>query len=193
MFEPILQQFGRPRAETASTIERLGLAHSGTLKQFVVEIGGGIFADGLFSVLSVREQVDDLGEWQDWLPPDARLFACSAFGFLFLTRGDDVWLVDTQYGEILEADCSLEEAILQFTQLTTQEEILRSSLFQIWNEMIGLLPSNSVLCPIPAIALGGTWTATTLSVMTLPIYLSFTGQIFTRDGGMPAQVHRLEE
>lgn len=193
MFEPFIQEFGSPRPGTAAGLDVLGLSDSDGLRLFADEVGGGIFAEGLVSLLSVRERVDDLGGWQHWLPPGSRLFGCLAFGFLMTTTGDDVWLVNTQYGEILESDLSIPEAIVQLTSPTAGEDILRSRLFRIWNEMGRSLPSDSVLCPTPAIALGGTWTATTLSIMTLPVYLSFTGQMFSPDGGMPARVHRVEE
>jgi len=193
MFEEFVQPYGRPQPDTGVEPASLGLDHSAGLKQFSAEVGGGIFADGLLSVLSVRERTPDLGGWQHWLPPNSRLFACSAFGFLMVTTGDDVWLVNTQYGEILETELSIREAILQCTVPTTRAEILRSRLFELWNQMAGPLPHDSVLSPTPAIALGGTWTVTTLSVMTLPVYLSFTAQIFAPGGGSPANVHRLAD
>jgi hypothetical protein len=193
MFEAFTEHYGKPRESTAVGLESLGLEGSAGLKQFSTEVGGGVFADGLLSVLSVRERVANLDRWQDWLPPDSRLFACSAFGFLMVTRGDDVWVVNTQYGEVMETDFSIQEAIVQCTTPTTREDILRAPLFEIWKQMAGPLPSDSVLSPTPAIALGGAWTASTLSVMTLPVYLSFTGQLFARGGGMPANVHRLAD
>jgi hypothetical protein len=193
MFSAFVEQYGRPQASTAVELELLGLEHSVGLKQFSTEVGGGIFADGLLSLISVRERVDGLDAWQPWLPSGSRVFACSAFGFLMVTTGDDVWIVNTQYGEIMETDYSIQEAILQCAAKTTKDEILQSWLVEIWNEMAGPLPLDSVLCPTPAIALGGTWTATTLSAMTLPVYLSFTGQLFAPEGGMPANVHRLSD
>lgn len=193
MFEAFTEQYGKPQENTSVGLERLGLEHSAGLKQFSAEVGGGIFANGLLSVLSVRERVDNLDRWQHWLPSGCRMFACSAFGFLMVTRGDDVWVVNTQYGEVMETDFSIQEAILQCISPTTREDIFRSRLFELWNQLAGPLPPDSVLSPTPAIPLGGTWTATTLSVMTLPVYLSFTGQLFAPDGGMPANVHRLAD
>jgi len=193
MFEEFIQQYGTPQPGTGVELASLGLAHSAGLKQFSAEVGGGSFADGLLSVLSMRERVSDLGGWEHWLPAGSRLFACSAFGFLMVTTGEDVWLVNTQYGEILETELSIPESLLQCTAPSTREEILQSRLFGLWSQMAGPLPHDSVLSPTPAIALGGTWTATTLSVMTLPVYLSFTGQLFAPGGGSPANVHRLAD
>jgi hypothetical protein len=190
-FEAFTKEFGQPRAGSGAELAALGLEHSKPLQQFVAEVGGGVFADGLISVVSTREDVRDLGGWEAWLPPKARLFGCGAFGFLLATQGTDVWLVDTQYGQVIESDIPIEPLLLQMTESQSRDEDLREPLFKLWNRMMGPLDSKSVLSPTPAIPLAGQWSVETLSVMTLPVYLSFTGQMFAPGGGMPAEVRRL--
>lgn len=190
-FEAFVQEFGRPRAGTGVALATLKLGHSKPLQAFVAEVGGGVFADGLISIASTREDVLELGGWQAWLPAGARLFGCGAFGFLLTTRGEDVWLVDTQYGQVIESDMSIPQLLTQLTDPGSRDEDLRAPLFNFWNRMTGPLDPKSVLCPTPAIPLGGQWSVETLSVMTLPVYLSFTGQLFAPGAGMPAEVRRL--
>lgn len=190
-FEPFKREYGVPQQDTAVDLERLRLGHSAGLRQIVSEVGGGTFAGGFLSLVSVRECVEDLGGWEAWLPTGSRLFGCSAFGFLMTTRGEDVWVIDTQYGEVVESDQTIQRFIETLATPGSRDEILRKPLFDLWNEMVGGVPPSSVLCPTPAIPLGGTWTVTSLSVMSLPVYLSFTGQMFSPDGGMPAEVRRL--
>jgi hypothetical protein len=190
-FDPFVAQYGAPRAETAASLADLGLAHSAGLEEFSEKVGGGVFADGFLSILSVREKVDGLGGWEAWLPEGSRLFGCGAFGFLMATRGDDVWIVDTQYGQVIESDFTVPEFICELANAETRETHLRASVFDAWSRMAGPLDSRSVLSPTPAIALGGNWAAASLSVMSLPVYLSFTGQMFAPGAGMPAEVRRL--
>jgi hypothetical protein len=190
-FEAFAAEFGTPRAGTAADLSALHLDASKPLQDFVAAVGGGVFADGLISVASVRENVGSLGGWETWLPAGARLFGTSAFGFLLVTRGEDVWLVDTQYGQVVESDMTIPEVLDQFAEPQTRDEYLRTPLFQLWNRMTGPLDPKSVLSPTPAISLGGQWSVETLSVTALPIHLSFTGQLFAPNAGMPAEVRRL--
>lgn len=185
------KEFGSAREGTAVALGTLGLEHSKSLADFVAQVGGGVFADGLLSVVSTRENVGDLGGWETWLPAGTRLFGCSAFGFLLTSRGEDVWLVDTQYGQIVESDMAIPDVLAELAGSEMREEYLRASLFKAWNRMAGPLDSKSVLCPTPAIPLGGQWSVEALSVMSLPVYLSFTGQMFSPGAGMPAEVRRL--
>jgi len=192
-YETFLQHFGKPRSNTTASLESLRLDHSRELSQFVAEAKGGVFGDGFISIVSVREQVPDLGGWQAWLPEGARLFATSAFGVLYATRGDDVWVVNTQYGEIIESDLSMREAIIDLASPETREELFQESLFQAGNAIAGPLADDSVLCPVPAIPLGGSWSAQTLKQMPLVIYLSFTAQLFGPEPGTEVHVIRRGE
>jgi hypothetical protein len=155
-FEKFVAWFGAPRKSTAVDLSRLGLEHSAGLKRFVSDVGGGVFADGFLSVGSVREVVPNLGGWERWLPPGCRLFGCSAFGFLMFTRGEDVWIVDTQYGQVVESGLSIEETLDEIAEPEAREEN-HESLFKAWNQLAGSLPDTCVLSPTPAIALAGHW------------------------------------
>ena len=190
-FDAFAAEFGKPHAGTSVDLSALHLEASKPLQDFVATVGGGVFSDGLISVASVRESVSSLGGWEAWLPARTRLFGTSAFGFLLATRGEDVWLVDTQYGQVVESDMPITEVLEQFADPQTRDEYLRTPLFQLWNRMTGPLDSKSVLSPTPAIPMGGQWSVETLSVMTLPVYLAFTGQMFAPGAGMPAEVRRL--
>jgi hypothetical protein len=172
------QVFGSPRPGTAADLEDLGLSHSAQLRDFAAEVGGGVFARGFISVLSVREQVPSLGGWERHLPPGARPFATTAFGFLLLTTtGDDVWIVDTQVDNVFEADQTIREAILTSCENGTREEVLHESLFHRWSRNVLELDATKVLSLSPAWALGGTWSRECLRETDLRIHLSFTAQL----------------
>lgn len=192
MWEAFVQVFGCPQAGSGVALEVVGLAHSATLRQFVGEVGSGVFTGGYLSLVSERETMASYGGWEEWLPAGARLFASTAFGFLAFTRGEDLWLLDTQYGEIVESDNSLAEFIIDLCQLETRE-YLREPLFEEWQRLFGSLPFDSYLCPVPALALGGSWELGGLQAMKTTIFLPFTGQLFAKDGGMPAEVRLLAE
>src|SRR5215813_14203981 len=95
-YTPFKTAFGSPKPGTAADLQALGLASSTALREFSSQVGGGMFQRGLISVISLREQVPNLGGWERGLPDGLKLFASSAFGFLLLTRGEDVWIIDTQ-------------------------------------------------------------------------------------------------
>lgn len=191
LFEQFQKAFGKPKELTRVGINNLGLSNSESLRLFESEIGGGIFADGLISILSVREQVNNLGGWENYLPKGMELFGTLVFGFLMLTSGEDLYLINTQYGEIVESDYSLIEFINDLGNIDTMEEIISAPRFELWKSFgIKLLPKQ-VLCPTPAIALGGTWDISALKPMNFELYLSFTGGLFSINGDMPAEVIRL--
>jgi len=184
-YKSFVEVFGLPRHETSVDLSTLKLDHSPDLERFATEVGGGIFADGLLSLISIREQVLSLGGWEYWLPANARLFGCSGFGLLMATQGNDVWI------QVVESSFTIQEFIVELSTPDVRVEELREDLFKQWNRCTGPLPASSVLCPTPALALGGSWDVSTLSVMTCPVYLSFTGQLFAPDSEMPAEVQRL--
>lgn len=191
LFEQFQKVYGKPKELTGVSVNSLGLSNSESLREFESEIGGGIFSDGLISLLSVREQVNTLCGWEKYLPDGMKLFGTSAFGFLMLTSGEDLYLIDTQYGEIVESDYSLKEFINSLGSIDIIQEIIKVAQFELWNTIGGKLKANEVLNPTPAIALGGTFEVIFLKPMSLEIYLSFTGGLFSIDGGMPAEVIRL--
>lgn len=191
LFEQFQKAFGKPKELTGLGIYNSELINSKSLRLFEREVGGGIFADGLISILSVREQVNSLGGWENYLPKGMKLFGTSVFGFLMLTSGEDLYLINTQYGEIVESDYSLMEFINDLGNIETMEEIINAPRFKLWKSVgIKLLPKQ-VLCPTPAITLDGTWDISALRPMNFELYLSFTGGLFSINGEMPAEVIRL--
>jgi len=171
MFAAFKQAMGTPEPGTAATLDELRLSQSSTLRTFGQEVGFGRFKKGLFSVVSVRERLPDLGGWERVLPANARPFASSAFGVLFLSvTGEDVWVLETQYGSVTESDMPMVDVLNLFADEKVREEELRQSLF---DQCVDIKPT-CVLSPTPAIALAGYWSWECMREMSMGIYLSFT-------------------
>jgi hypothetical protein len=192
-FSSFVDEFGTPRVNSGVSPTALGLNEFGELAEFARDVGGGVFGDGLVSFCSKREVVDGLGAWSSWIPGSPKLFGTSAFGMLFVTSNQqDVWLIDTQYGQVVESDFSFTEFVNAFADPDIKAEYLKPELFSVWLKMGTALPDDSVLVPTPMIPLGGNWAASSLSVSKLSVYISITGQLFAPNAGMPAEVRRLE-
>ena len=189
-FEKFGDHYGGPEAGTGSDSVP-AMADSAVLTEFHEETGGGVFASGLISILSRRELLPSLGGWERWLPPGAKLFATSAMGMLFLTSGEDLWIVDTQYGEVIESTVPIVDLINSFADLPMREEYLYESRVKAWLEVSGALDVDCVLSPTPALALGGTLEVTSLRPVKLEVYLGFTSQLFGNEGDLAVQIHKL--
>ena len=190
-FGEFVTRYGKPRAGSSANLRPLGLEDSSALRAFTDSVGAGVFGNGLISVASIREGNGGLFGWEWWLPGRARLFATSAFGTLFATDRESLWVVDTQYGLVVESTIGLADflGLLAAEQITRQR--LRAPLFAEWQQLGGDLPSHCVLCPLPALALGGSWQAQSLSIMTLPVYLTFTAGLFPSDIDTTIRVERV--
>lgn len=170
MFEMFEEKFGKAAEGTASSLSALALPPSDDLAAFDREVGFGVFRGGLFSVVSVRENVPDLAGWERVLRANARLFASTAFGvFFFTTTGEDVLVLETQYGSVVESEMRIAEVLKLYTDDAFRESQLRSPIFERFGNQ---LAPTSVLCPCPAIALGGQWDI--MQAMPLHEYLGFT-------------------
>jgi len=191
MFEAFINSYEQPISDTTANLTKLGLIQSQSLQNFITEGGGGIYANGALSLLSVREEIDNLGGWEIWLPENSQLMGCSAFGTLFLTGGEDLWIIDTQYGQVIESDWPLAMFINSLAEQEQRDDFLHESLYKDWLALGQILPNTSVLCPTPALALGGQFDLISLSIMSLSVYLSFTAQLFEPNSDMPAEVRRL--
>ena len=169
----------------------LALPSGSSLSALAAEIGCGRFEAGLLSVLSEREDVRDLGGWEKWLPPDAILFASTAFGNLFALSGGIVWVVDVQEGEVFEADVALEPFMTAIASDRGLSEELRAPQFRRWLALSGdQLGPTEILCPTPIPALGGDWTISSFRKVSLPVVLSMTAQTFAGDKDLPIIVNR---
>ena len=170
MFDLFGEKFGKAVEGTASSMSDLALPPSDDLAAFDREVGFGVFRGGFFSVVSVREKLPDLAGWERVLRANARLFASTAFGvFFFTTTGENVLVLETQYGSVVESDMGIGEVLNLYTDDAFRESELREPIFERFENQIA---PTSVLCPCPAIALGGQWDI--VQEMSLHDYLGFT-------------------
>lgn len=183
--------FGAPAASTGVSAADLGLAHSDVIRGWTEAGDAGVYRSGLVSICSVRENGGDLGPWARYLPAGARLFASSAFGFLYVTTGEDLWVVDPQNGQVVESDVPLDELPDLLCDPGVREDFLREELFGIWSELSGEALGSQWLSPTPAIALGGDWTVASLRPSSSGVYLSFTAQLFDDHGPNAVEIRRL--
>ena len=170
MFELFAEKFGTPHEGTSASLVELALPPSADLETFGKEVGFGVFRGGLFSVVSTREKIPDLSGWERVLRANARLFASTAFGvFFFTTTGENVLVLETQYGSVVESNMGIGEVLNLYTDDAFRESELREPIFERFENQIA---PTSVLCPCPAIALGGQWDI--VQEMSLHEYLGFT-------------------
>ena len=189
MFESFAARFGQAEPGTSPGLQAFAVAND-DLRQFEHEVGTGRFAEGWVSVCSQRELCADYGGWERHLPAGARLVASSAFGFLLWWADNTVWLIDTQHGQVMASDLSLSEAILRFAEPEFVGAFLYPALWQAWREQSDVpLAASAVLCPVPALALGGSWPPKRWAQMTMSVYLSFTYQLFAEQDLSVIQVH----
>ena len=183
--------FGAPAAGTGVALADLELAHSEALAEWTAGGAAGVYASGLLSVCSVRENGGDPGPWGRYLPGRARIFASGAFGLLYVTTGEDLWIVSPQYGQVIESDVTLDELPDLLCEPDVLDEFLRQELFELWSELHDEMLDKAWLCPSPAPALGGTWTLAGLQPMRPDVFLSFTAQLFADGGSSGVEVRRL--
>ncbi len=131
-----------------------------------------MYASGLLSLCSVRENGGDPGLWGKFLPASARVFASSAFGLFYATTGEDLWVVSPRYGQVVEADVPLDELPDVLCEPAVLDEFLRQELFELWSELNGESVDKQWLCPTPALPLGGEWTVASLKAMSPDLFLS---------------------
>ena len=189
-FETFRTAYGKPRIGSGAELEALGLADSSELSTFVTETGAGIFAAGLLSVASLREAGAELAGWEAYVPASARLFASTAFGMLFFSADNRVWIIETHYGSVTETDQTVADTLTLLTEPQIRESRLRESLFREWNAMAGPLTTDCVLCPRPALALGGHWHVSALSQVTQSVYLSFSFSLFHNEHDSAVIINR---
>ena len=186
---PFIRAFGEPLPGTALPVSALGLADS-VLRHSPGP--HGVFRSGLLSICSARENGGDLGAWSPYLPPGTRLFASSAFGFLFALAGEALWVIDPHYGQVVESDVGLADFWSMLSEPALRQDHLREPLFAQWRALNPQPLSADWLCPTPAIALAGQWTVSTLKPMTPALLLSLTAQLFDTNGSNAVEVRRLE-
>jgi hypothetical protein len=169
-FDAVIAAYGRPASGTAAK------APEGV--EAIVEAGlSGIYAGGALSLASVREEAG-LGPWSRWLPAGAQLFGTTGFGTLFVVAGEDLYLVDTQYGQVIDSEPDLEYFLEAASSRETREELFHEPLFQTWVEHNEPLEPTDVLSPTPALPLGGEWVASQLQPAHLSVYLQLLAQCF---------------
>jgi hypothetical protein len=177
MFEPLRRAFGSPQPGTASAV---GADEIPTLRQLHAEGVAGIYAGGLLSLLSRREELPELYGWEALVPEGARLIGSTAFGWLVLEAGQRISLVDAQTGEVLPVALSLGDFILELRQPQIREGLLREELFTKWRARGNALQPTEVVSPTPAIMLGGDWSIERLRPAPLAVVLAFNIQALER-------------
>jgi hypothetical protein len=180
MFEAFKEAYGEPAAGSAKAPAKLPavlepLAGSGI---------GGVYDDGFISVLSEREGDGGLVGWSGHLPKGAYLFGSSAFGTLFVATDEEIYIVDTQYGQVIEAEPDIADFLEIATGHDARSDIFREALFRQWVEMNEPLAPTDVLAPTPYLPLGGTWALESLKPVNLQAYLGLTGQLFGPGTGL---------
>lgn len=183
--------YGTPAPHSAAAPGMLGLPDTPALRSLDDTRLRGVFAGGLLSIASRRENGGDLGPWSRHLPRGARLLASSAFGFLFATTGSDLWVIDPHAGQVVESDIPLAELPEVVCEPALREDFLREPLFRRWRALDGGDLIDQWLCPTPVPALGGSWTVESLRRTDPAFFLSFTAQLFADDGPEAVQVRRL--
>jgi Domain of unknown function (DUF1851) len=175
-FEPFTTAYGRPQPGTAADMGDVPPA----AQQLVDAGAAGIYGDGFLSLASVREaHAGGLGAWASLLPRGAQLFGSTCFGLLFVIVGDDdLYLVDTQYGQVIDSEPPLDVFLDTAASDVAREDLFRQPLFRQWVELNGPLARTQVLSPTPAPALGGDWALAGLQALHLATYLQLTAQFF---------------
>lgn len=186
--QAFIQTFGEALPGTAVAASALGL-HDSVLR--FSPGPQGVFRNGLLSICSTRENGGDLGAWGPYLPPGTRLFASSAFGFLFALAGEALWVIDPHYGQVVESDVSLSNLWSVLSESALRRDHLREPLFAQWQALNPQPLTTDWLCPTPAIALAGHWTVSTLKPMPPALLLSFTAQLFDASGSSAVEVRLL--
>jgi hypothetical protein len=178
--EAFKRAYGEPAAGTARSPARLPTV----LDPLKGEDIGGVYDGGFISVLSEREGDGSLGGWATHLPKGAYLFGSSAFGNLFVATDEDLYIVDTQYGQVIEAEPDIADFLEIATGHQARADIFREPLFRQWAEINGALDPADILAPTPYLPLGGSWAVETLKPAKLQAYLGLTGQLFGPGTGL---------
>lgn len=192
MYETFLEGYGPAAVDTGIDPVQLGLGGHPALAAFFRESGGGVFADGLLSICSRREQVADLGGWERWLPAGARLAGSTALGFQWLLAGASGWLLDCQNGQLVEVGMQIPDFINHLADPGVRCDFLHEDCFRRWQRAGGHLALAEVLNPVPALALGGDLDNLRYSATPLAIYLAFTAQLFQPNGDLTVDIWPLE-
>ena len=179
-FEAFKDAFGEPAAGSARRPDKL----PAVLEPLAGADLGGVYDDGFVSVLSEREGDGSLSAWSAHLPKGAYLFGSTAFAKLFVATDEELYIVDTQYGQVTEAEPDIEEFLEITAGADARSGILREDLFRQWVEINEPLAPTDVLAPTPYLPLGGSWAVETLKPAKLSVYLGLTGQLFGPGTGL---------
>ena len=185
-FANLVDQLGTP-VPVASPPIRPNLPDE--LRKAVEEKLTGRYADGLLSFWGERERLESLGGWEVWLPAGSFIFASTAFGLSLVWGADHIWLLDPQYGQVVESGLTVEEAL----ESLTKERWLRRHLFEDWKKHAQAFAAADVLATVPLLALGGSWDANTLHPEPFEVFLGITAGLHSPESSMPAEVRLLED
>lgn len=176
--------FGKPMEGTAAMGETAGLPD---LAAFADAIGGGVFAEGFLSVLSVRERACRPNPWLGPLPEGTFHVATSAFGCLLAADGKQAFAIDVLLGNVMRTELSIGDALLRLAEAESCDDMLNQPLFEQWREVTGgSLEADKVLIPAPLPVLGGELALDTIRPVDAAVAMSLTFQSY--DGRFGEQV-----
>jgi hypothetical protein len=174
-FEAFKRAFGKPKPMTAAAANAIDTTDD--LAAAIARVGAGVFAAGLVSFMSVREQGVSLDGWPVPTSEQAAVFASSAFGTMFAMGRSGIWVIDTIVGTVFDTDLSIEELLGQLASDESQQGSLDRAGFERWLAGNGPIADNQVLSPQPLPALGGSGAFDTLRPVSLRTHADLARQI----------------
>ncbi len=139
--------------------------------------GGGL--------LTLDETARTLHGFEMFASQSAQLIGYTAFGVLIFRDSDRAQIVDTQYATAWNVSVEARTFLVQLTEAEARTALLREPLFAEWRVERGDLPIGSVLIPVPAIPLGGSWDRRQFSAVNLDVYLSMMAQVLSDERQLP--------
>lgn len=174
-FDHFSRTYGPPKSGTAAPAAAFaGVAGAA---EACSAVGAGVFAQGLVSLCSVREEGVSLRGWPVPADENPIVFASTAFGTLFAMGGAGMWVVDAINGTALDTDLSIEELLDQLASAESRAGTLDQEGFERWIGLRGPLGDREILQPRPLPALGGTGGFATLEPADLRVHMDLARQI----------------
>lgn len=184
-FTKIVEKLGPP-SKPSAMLNRSNIPPG--LKDAIEGGFAGAYGDGILSIWGDREQLASLGGWEAYLPPGSFVFATTAFGVCAIWGGGRIWILDPQYGQIVESEMEIGECL----EVLARDKWLHAELFHRWKaNAVAPLGPFEVLTTVPLLALGGSWESP-LHPEPLEVFLGMTAGLFDPEGSSPAEVRRLD-
>jgi hypothetical protein len=139
-------------------------------------VGAGVFANGLVSLWSVREDGISLEGWP--IPTVERpiVFASTAFGTLFAMGKSGIWVIDSVNGTVFDTDLSIKELLEQLATAESRNGTLDEAGLSSWTAVNRTLADREILCPRLLPALGGSTDIASLRAVDLRVHIDLARQ-----------------